>query len=127
MSFQVSKTNDTLPYGIARSLEVNDLFDQICEIETDKTKATEILIKEINTEIRKFFSQSKGAEDYLKDKMGSGKRFEPNSYAKLKDFKNAAMDVLSESEITSLFPKDVWESAANRYLSNVWKKSSKAK
>lgn len=71
--------------------------------------------------------QSKGAEDYLKKKIGSGKQFEPNSYAKLKDFKNAAMDVLSESEITSIFPQQVWESAANRYLSNVWKKSSKAK
>lgn len=73
MSFQVSKTNDTLPYGIARGLEVNDLFDQICEIESDKTKATEILIKEINIEIRKFFSQSKGAEDELMGKIIDGK------------------------------------------------------
>ena len=73
MSFQVSKTKDTLPYGIARGLEVNDLFDQICEIESDKTKATEILIKEINIEIRKFFSQSKGAEDELMGKIIDGK------------------------------------------------------
>jgi hypothetical protein len=72
MAFQVSKTKDTLPYGIARSLEINDLFDEICSFEPDKFKATKILIEEISIEIRKFFSKSKSAEDELMGKIIDG-------------------------------------------------------
>ena len=72
MAFQVAKTKETLPYGIARSLEINDLFDQICEFENDKSKAVQVLIKEINKEVRKFFSMSKDAEDELMGKIIDG-------------------------------------------------------
>lgn len=72
MSFQVCKTKDTLPYGIARSLDINDLFNQICETEEDKKEATETLIKEVSKEIRKFFRQSKMAEDELMGKIIDG-------------------------------------------------------
>lgn len=72
MAFQVAKTKETLPYGMARSLEINDLFDQICEFESDKNKAVEILIKEVNKEIRKFFNMSKNAEDELMGKIIDG-------------------------------------------------------
>lgn len=72
MSFQVCKNKDTLPYGIARGLDINDLFDQICEFETDKKEATESLIKEVAKEIRKFFRQSKNAEDEMMNKIIDG-------------------------------------------------------
>lgn len=72
MSFQVCKTKDTLPYGIARSLDINDLFNQICETEEDKKEATETLVKEVSKEIRKFFRQSKMAEDELMGKIIDG-------------------------------------------------------
>lgn len=72
MSFQIAKTKDSLPYGQARGLEINDLFDQICEFESNKDSAAETLVKEINKEIRKFFSQSKNAEDELMGKIIDG-------------------------------------------------------
>jgi hypothetical protein len=72
MSFQVCKTKDTLPYGIARALDINDLFNQICELNSDKQEATDLLVKEVSKEIRKFFRQSKNAEDEMMNKIIDG-------------------------------------------------------
>ena len=65
MSFQTSKKKETLPYGVAREMPVNELFYQICEFQPDKDKATEELVKEISKMVRTFFKQSKEAEDEL--------------------------------------------------------------
>jgi len=72
MAFQVCKTKDTLPYGSPRSLDLNELFNQINEVEPEKYKATETLVKEVAKEIRKFFNLSKMAEDELMGKIIDG-------------------------------------------------------
>jgi hypothetical protein len=72
MSFQVCKTKETLPYGLARALDINDLFNQICNVEAEKKEATETLVKEVALEIRKFFKHSKFAEDELMGKIIDG-------------------------------------------------------
>lgn len=72
MSFQVSKSKDTLPYGMPREIPVNDMFYQISEFESDPSKASEELVKEIAKLVRNFFKQSKLAEDDLMGKVIDG-------------------------------------------------------
>jgi hypothetical protein len=72
MSFQTSKSKDTLPYGMSREMPINDLFYQICEFQSDKTKATEELIREIAKILRIFFKHSKEAEDELMGRVIDG-------------------------------------------------------
>jgi len=72
MSFQTAKKKSTLPYGVARELPVNDIFYQIQEFQPDQEKAAEELSKEIAKLVRKFFKQSKIAEDDLMGKVIDG-------------------------------------------------------
>jgi hypothetical protein len=72
MSFQTAKNKTTLPYGMPRELSVNDMYIQIAEVEPDKEKATEELVKEVAKVIRGFFKQSKIAEDDLMGKVIDG-------------------------------------------------------
>ena len=68
--------------------------------------------------------QSKGAVAYLVKKFGkSGNAFSAKDYNKYKDFENSVLDVISEGETSSLFPKDVLERGAKRYAKEVFKKS----
>ena len=68
--------------------------------------------------------QSKGAEAYIIKKFGkSGNAFSAKDYNKYKDFENSVLDVISEGETSSLFPKDVLERGAKRYAKEVFKKS----
>ena len=68
--------------------------------------------------------QSKGAVAYLVKKFGkNGNAFSAKDYNKYKDFENSVLDVISEGETSSLFPKDVLERGAKRYAKEVFKKS----
>jgi hypothetical protein len=72
--------------------------------------------------------QSKGAEAYIVKKFGkNGNAFSAKDYNKYKDFENSVLDVISEGETSSLFPKDVLERGAKRYAKEVFKKSKSNK
>lgn len=65
--------------------------------------------------------QSKGAEDYINKKYGkSGIEWYPTDFSDYKEFENAVLDVMSEGEISSLYPNNVWERAAKRYTKRVF-------
>jgi len=72
--------------------------------------------------------QSKGAQAYIEKKYGkSGSGFSAKDFTKYKDFENSVLDVISESEVSSKFPSDVWERGAKRYTKEVFKKSKSNK
>jgi hypothetical protein len=72
--------------------------------------------------------QSKGAQAYIEKKYGkSGGGFSAKDFSKYKDFENSVLDVISESEVSSKFPSDVWERGAKRYTKEVFKKSKSNK
>lgn len=65
--------------------------------------------------------QSKGAEDYINKKYGkSGIEWYPTDFSDYKEFENAVLDVMSEGEISSRYPNNVWERAAKRYTKRVF-------
>ena len=65
--------------------------------------------------------QSKGAEDYINKKYGkSGIKWFPTDFSSYKEFENAVLDVISEGEVSSKFPNNVWERAAKRYTKRVF-------
>ena len=68
-----------------------------------------------------YSDQSKGAEDYINKKYGkSGIEFFPTDFSTYKEFENAVLDVMSEGEVSSKFPTNVWERAAKRYTKRVF-------
>ena len=72
--------------------------------------------------------QSKGAKAYIEKKYGkSGSGFSAKDFTKYKDFENSVLDVISESEVSSKFPSDVWERGAKRYTKEIFKKSKSNK
>jgi hypothetical protein len=72
--------------------------------------------------------QSKGAQAYIEKKYGkSGSGFSAKDFTKYKDFENSVLDVISESEVSSKFPSDVWERGAKRYTKEIFKKSKSNK
>ena len=72
--------------------------------------------------------QSKGAADYIANKYGaSGKIFDAKDFNNYKEFENSVLDVMSEGEVSSKYPTDVWERAAKRYTKEVFKKSKSNK
>lgn len=65
--------------------------------------------------------QSKGAEDYINKKYGkTGIEWYPSDFSDYKEFENAVLDVMSEGEISSKYPNNVWERAAKRYTKRVF-------
>ena len=65
--------------------------------------------------------QSKGAEDYINKKYGKeDNQWYPSDFSDYKDFENAVLDVMSESEISSKYPNNVWERAAKRYTKRIF-------
>jgi len=65
--------------------------------------------------------QSKGAEDYINKKYGKeDNQWYPSDFSDYKDFENAVLDVMSESEISSKYPNNVWERAAKRYTKLIY-------
>ena len=72
--------------------------------------------------------QSKGAANYIANKYGaSGKVFDAKDFNNYKEFENSVLDVMSEGEVSSKYPTDVWERAAKRYTKEVFKKSKSNK
>lgn len=72
--------------------------------------------------------QSKGAQAYIEKKYGkNGNGFSAKDFSKYKDFENSVLDIISESEVSSKFPSDVWERGAKRYTKEVFKKSKSNK
>lgn len=72
--------------------------------------------------------QSKGAKAYIEKKYGqSGNVWSAKDFSKYKDFENSVLDVISESEVSSKFPSDVWERGAKSYTKEVFKKSKSNK
>ena len=66
--------------------------------------------------------QSKGAEDYINKKYkadGDGQWY-PTDFSKYQEFEDAVLDVMSESEISSKYPNNVWERAAKRYTKRIY-------
>jgi hypothetical protein len=49
-------------------------------------------------------------------------RFPQKITTNTKDFENSVLDVISEGETSSLFPKDVLERGAKRYAKEVFQK-----
>lgn len=73
-----------------------------------------------------YADQSKGAEAYINKKYGkAGAGFYPSDFSTYKDFENAVLDVMSESEVSSKFPSNVWELAAKRYTKRLYTESEK--
>ena len=70
--------------------------------------------------------QSKGAEDYINKKYGKT-AFSAKNFAKYQDFENEVLDIISEGEVSSRFPTDVWERGAKRYTKELFKKSKSDK
>ena len=72
--------------------------------------------------------QSRGAQKYIEEKYGkNGNSFSAKDWTKYKDFENAVLDGISESEVSSKFPSDVWERGAKRFTKEVFKKSKSNK
>ena len=67
--------------------------------------------------------QSKGAEDYINKKYGSifvKDRFGADAKNYI-EFENELLDVVSEGETSSKYPKDVWERGARSISKKLWK------
>lgn len=73
--------------------------------------------------------QSKGAIDFINKKYGkTGSGFFSSSdYNNYQEFENSVLDVMSEGEISSLFPPEVWQRAAKRYTKQIFKPKSTKK
>ena len=72
--------------------------------------------------------QSKGAKAYIEKKYGkNGSGFSAKDFTKYKDFENSVLDVISESEVSSKFPSDVWERGAKSFTKEIFKKSKSNK
>lgn len=70
LGFRVAKMPETLPYGTAYSLHFQDVFDEILDnsgknSDKEKTKLLREFCKVIGDQMRKFFKDTKKAEDYL--------------------------------------------------------------
>jgi len=72
--------------------------------------------------------QSKGPEAYIKQKQSASTIWNDigKSSQNYKEFENAYLDVLSEGEVSSMFPQNVWERAAVRIAKDVWKTYKKS-
>ena len=72
--------------------------------------------------------QSKGPEAYIKQKQSASTIWNDigKSSQNYKEFENAYLDVLSEGEVSSMFPQNVWERAAIRIAKDVWKTYKKS-
>lgn len=73
-----------------------------------------------------------GAGDFIKSqlKKDGGMQWLAETAYKApnqKAFMNEVMDVLSEGEVSSMYPKDVWEPAAKNLLLSIFAKSKKTK
>jgi len=73
-----------------------------------------------------YADQSKGAEAFILKKYGkAGAGFYPSDFSTYKEFEDAVLDVMSEGEISSQFPTNVWELAAKRYTKRLYTESEK--
>ena len=68
-----------------------------------------------------------GATAYIKDKMGfnSGGMGDFAEHTTLKEAQNAIGDILSESDISDLYPEAVWNKAANTLVARMWAQHKK--
>lgn len=58
-----------------------------------------------------------GAMAYIRDKYG--KNWDTD-YKTPREFMSAAKDVISESDISDMYPEEVWSKAADKVLMGVW-------
>jgi hypothetical protein len=66
-----------------------------------------------------------GAMQFIQQRFSGVKPKEVQEYKSQGQFVSAMKDVLSESEVSSMYPSEVWEPQANRFLKNLWAKHSK--
>jgi len=61
-----------------------------------------------------------GAMSYLRKKYGN--KFSTEGYKSPREFIASAKDVISESDISDMYPENVWSKAADKLLMGVWSK-----
>ena len=61
-----------------------------------------------------------GAMQYIRKKYGN--KFSTEGYKSPREFIASAKDVISESDISDMYPENVWSKAADKLLMNVWSK-----
>jgi hypothetical protein len=61
-----------------------------------------------------------GAMQYLRKKYGN--KWNTEGYKSPREFIASAKDVISESDISDMYPENVWSKAADKLLMNVWSK-----
>jgi hypothetical protein len=66
-----------------------------------------------------------GAMQFIQQRFKTVKPKEVQEYKSQGQFVSAMKDVLSESEVSSMYPSEVWEPQADRFLKNLWAKHSK--
>jgi hypothetical protein len=59
-----------------------------------------------------------GAMQYIRKKYGT--KWDTEGYKSPKEFIQSAKDVISESDISDMYPENVWSKAADKLLMNVW-------
>lgn len=61
-----------------------------------------------------------GAMQYIRKKYGN--KFSTEGYKSPREFIASAKDVISESDISDMYPENVWSKAADKLLMGVWSK-----
>jgi hypothetical protein len=61
-----------------------------------------------------------GAMQYIRKKYGN--KFNTEGYKSPREFIASAKDVISESDISDMYPENVWSKAADKLLMGVWSK-----
>lgn len=62
---------------------------------------------------------------FIQQRFSDMKPNEVKEYKSQKEFVSAMKDVLSESELSSMYPSGEWEPQADIFLKNLWAKHSK--
>lgn len=65
IAYRIQKENKTQPYGMAYSLNIEEMFEDLIS-DTNEQKAGEEIIEAISKEFRKFFKKSLEAEQEIK-------------------------------------------------------------
>ena len=70
--------------------------------------------------------RSGGAMEFIQRQFKGVKPKEVREYRSQGQFVSAMKDVLSEGEVSSMYPAEVWEPQADKFLKNLWAKHSKS-